>query len=164
MAIQRIAQFCRECIESATARGGYWIGSMLLMLTGGFMLVETQAFSESSTQWLSIGAAVLAIGISAVLFYFGYRRERAEMLVPPFLGALVAGWAVFATSGVYSDFTAKWHAFAAGGALLVLGLVAQGLHEARTERVVHSLQVGEEPRERVEAVAEQAPEREPVGR
>lgn len=152
--LNRFVQFCRECIESAAARGRYWTGSILLALLGGYLLVVTQAFSDETARWLGLGGGAAALALSALLFRTALDRKGIELLLPPAAGVLIGGWTVVATSGVYSDSTASSLAFASGWALLAVAIVGLGLHEVRTERVVHALDVGQPADERVETARE----------
>jgi hypothetical protein len=66
------------------------------------------------------------------------------------VGLVIAGWNIVA-SLVFAAPAAIWLMFANGCGLLAIALAGLTLHEVSTERVVHSLEVGDPSRERVGA-------------
>ncbi len=132
----------------------YWASTMLLALAGGFLIVESQAFSAASAAAIAFAVAIVVTVLALVAVYAGRARERRFSL-PPACAALIGGWTIVAMN-VFSAATEKWLAFAGGAAVLGLALCALTLHELTVERVVHALELAEDD-------ARAAPEaREPV--
>jgi hypothetical protein len=120
------------------------------LLAGGFLVVAVYGFSTPTAVWLgfavSIAVAVFALG----MIYPGIRDRMISG--PVLLGlctAILAGWTIVATQ-VFADPTARWLVFASALGHVGLSLIGLVLHEIRTERVVHHLEV---QRERKPAVS-----------
>lgn len=115
-------------------------GSYLLTaLVAGLIVVVTQAFSPSTTAWITFGGGIFFIasaGLAAI------RTGLVHRLV--YLGCGVLGALMVIESLLASGSTVEWLSFA--GALGVLGLALTGLtvHELSSERVVHSFELSSE--------------------
>src|SRR5919197_6710474 len=118
----------------------YWASTMLLALAGGFMIVESQAFSAGSAAAIAFAVAIVLTALALIAIYAGRTRERLFSLLPA-CAALIGGWTIVAMN-VFSASTEKWLAFAGGAGVLALALCALTLHELTVERVVHSLELG----------------------
>ena len=59
------------------------------------------------------------------------------------LGSVLGAWTIVARL-VFAPVTALWLGFASATAFVALGLLGLTAHELTTERVVHSLEVGQE--------------------
>jgi hypothetical protein len=124
-----------------------WIYSMLLGLAGGFLVLETRAFSGSAITNIGLGVAIGATAISLVALYEA-RKDRVLYKALAGASAVAAGWTVVALTGIFGAFTEKWLAFAGGAAILGLALVSLFSQEIFSERVVHELEVQEREVER----------------
>ena len=114
------------------------------LLAGGFLVVAVFGFSMPVAVWLgfavSIAVALFALG----MIYPSIREPR--MSGPALLGlctAILAGWTIVATQ-VFSDATALWLVFASALGHVGLSLIGLVMHEIRTERVVHHLEIQRE--------------------
>lgn len=162
--MQSVFKFCRDCIESAASRGGYWAATVLLAAAGAFIIVATRAFDDNTARWLGFTVGIGATGIAAMQLAFAVLRQRGEMLIAPAIAIAIGAWNTVATSGVFSDHAGKWLAFADAAGWVALAFVALLLHEIRTERVVHSLELREHGQPGEPGRAERVPEYEPAGR
>ena len=118
----------------------YWASTMLLALAGGFLIVESRAFSVGSAPAIAFAVAIVLTGLALIAIYAGRTRERLFSLLPACV-ALIGGWTIVAMN-VFSASTERWLAFASGAGVLALALCALTLHELTVERVVHSLELG----------------------
>jgi len=101
-------------------------------------------------QWLafgvSIGTLVISIGLAV-----RYRRQLPTVVLAA-LTAIVSAWTVIA-SLVFALTTVQPLALAGGLVLAVLAIIGLATHELSSERVVHSLEVGQNQRESSYAVS-----------
>jgi Na+-transporting NADH:ubiquinone oxidoreductase subunit NqrE len=125
----------------------HWIYSMLLGLAGGFLVLETRAFSGTTITSIGLGVAIGATVISLAALYEA-RKDRTLYKVLAGTSLVAAGWTVVALTGIFGAFTEKWLAFAGGVAILAIALVSLFSHEIFSERVVHELEVREREIER----------------
>jgi len=116
-----------------------YVTNLVLMLLGSFLVVASQAFGPSTFMWLMLGGAIAALAIAAPAILFTERgvSQRGLDGLTTGLGA----WTVVAAA-VFAGATITWLGFASGLALVVLAVAGLTAHELRTERVVHSLEVG----------------------
>ncbi len=122
-----------------------------LALIAGFLIIETQAFASGPAGWIGFGCGIGALVVCASLVVDSARRHRGPTwLALPSVGLVIAGWNIVA-SLVFAAPAAIWLMFANGCGLLAIALAGLTLHEVSTERVVHSLEVGDPSRERVGA-------------
>ena len=112
-----------------------YLTNVALMVAGAFLVVASQAFSSSTFEWLMFGVGVLAVVISSaiVLSARGLAQRGLDALI-----GIVGAWTVVA-SLEFTGSTVTWLGFASGAGLVALALIGLTLHELRTERVVHSL-------------------------
>lgn len=121
-----------------------YLSNLALTLIAGFLIIATQAFLLPVVAWIGFGLSIALLALGA-----------ATMLIPPLaqrvMGgtvAVIATWTIVA-SLVFAPATAMWLIFASAIAMTALGVAGLSLHELRTERVVHSLEVtGAAARER----------------
>jgi len=122
-----------------------------LALIAGFLIIVTQAFGSGAAEWIGFGCGVAALAVCASLLVDSARRHRGpSWLALASVGLVIAGWNIVA-SLVFSAPAAIWLMFGNGCGLLALALAGLTLHEVSTERVVHSLEVGDSAREQVGA-------------
>jgi hypothetical protein len=121
-----------------------YLSNLALTLTGGFLVVATQAFPLSTVKWLAFGIAIGVTIVSVATASIGLPLAQSA------LGALAVGigaWTIVAAV-VFSLHTVMWLAFASAVAFVVLGVLGLTIHELSTERVVHSLEVERGPAQR----------------
>jgi len=119
-----------------------YLSNIALALIAGFEVVASQAFSHTVFASLALagGAAVVALlTIATAAGQRGFLQRGMDVLS----GAI--GVALIVTSLVVSASTFVW--LGLGGFLVIVGLAVIGLtlHELKTERVVHSLELREKP-------------------
>jgi hypothetical protein len=114
------------------------------LLAGGFLVVATYGFSPPTAVWLGFAVSIAVAMFALGMIYPGI-RDRA-VSGPVLLGistAVLAGWTIVATQ-VFATTTARWLVFASALAHVGLSLIGLVMHEIRTERVVHHLEVQRE--------------------
>lgn len=130
----------------------YWLYSIALALAGGFLIIETLAFTGTTISSIALGVAIGATVLSLAALV-QVQKDRLVYRVLAGASTLVAALVVISQTGLASISTQKWLAFAGGAALLGIALVSLTLHEIYTERVVHELEIAErEHKERPAAV------------
>ena len=109
----------------------------LFLVAGAFLTVASMAWAAGTAGWtafgVSAGVTVLALA-SAVAAKKGSRRLGHGLL------GLVALWSLVAALA-FSGTALTWLVFADAIAVGVLALADLAVHEATTERIVHSLEV-----------------------
>lgn len=118
----------------------YWVLTMLLAAAGGFLVVETQAFTASTAVPIAFAVAIGVTILALAATLEGWRRHGHNFVWPPALTVLLGAWTIIAMN-VFPVLTESWLAFASGLAILALAVVALTMHELRTERVVHSIEI-----------------------
>ena len=138
-------------VDVGVLRARYLV-TLGLALTGGFLVVDSFAFSTGTATAISfaLGIAVAAVAVAFYLARVGATKQvvgllRGRMHVAAWdLLALAVGaigaWNIVQTQ-VFAQSTVKWLTFADGLGLLGLTLGGLVLHELSTERVVHALEV-----------------------
>ncbi len=110
-----------------------------LAIAGGFLVVASRSFSADVAGWLALGIGILAVLLGA----FGLAVTRFEPRALGYAATSVVGlWTVVAAQ-VFSGATQGWLVLADGLALVAVALVELTVHEVRTERVVHTIEVRE---------------------
>jgi hypothetical protein len=109
----------------------------LFVVAGAFLTVASMAWAAGTAGWtafgVSAGVTVLAAA-SAILAKKSSRRIGHGLL------GVVALWSLIAALA-FSGTALTWFVFADAIALGVLALADLAVHEATTERIVHSLEV-----------------------
>jgi hypothetical protein len=109
----------------------------LFAVAGAFLTVASMAWAANTAGWtafgVSAGVAVLAASSVALT------RKNSQRAGHSLLG-LIAVWSVIA-SLVFSGSLLTWFVFADAITLGVAALADLAVHEATTERIVHSLEV-----------------------
>jgi hypothetical protein len=138
-------------VNVAVLRARYFV-ALVLALVGGFMVVESFAFSTGTAASISfaLGIATAAIGVGfyvmrlrspkQVVAMFGDRIHLIVWDVLALAFTVLGAWNIV-QSLVFGTSTARWLTFADGLGLLGLSLAGLVLHELSTERVVHALEV-----------------------
>jgi peptidoglycan/LPS O-acetylase OafA/YrhL len=139
----------------------YWLLTLLLALAGGFLVVETQAFAPSTAVAIAFAVAIGVTVVALAAVFEGRRRGGRVFVWLPGAAVLVGAWTIVAMN-IFPTLTEKWLAFASGLGVLGLALVALTIHELRTERVVHSIEIREHAGTSKGSISDARP-REPVG-
>jgi hypothetical protein len=108
-----------------------------LTVAGAFMVVAAFAWGVSVFEWIMFGIGILAVLTAAAILL--RRRGVVQRGLDGAIGVLGA-WTIVA-SLVFAGSTITWLGFASGVALVGFALIGLTLHELRTERVVHSIEV-----------------------
>jgi hypothetical protein len=118
----------------------YWLPTMALALAGGFLVVETEAFGTSTAVSIAFAVAIAVTLLEFAAMRAARRRDERVFMWLPGAGALLGAWTIVAMN-VFPTLTERWLAFASGLGILGLALAALTLHELKSERVVHSIEV-----------------------
>jgi hypothetical protein len=112
--------------------------NLVLAVAGGFIVVESQAFSAAVAGWVTLGVALGILTMLGLSQIDGMRGslQRALDGITGILGI----WTVIA-SVVFTGATLTWLSFAEGIGFTSLAVIGLLVHELKTERVVHSLSV-----------------------
>jgi hypothetical protein len=109
----------------------------LFVVAAAFLTVASMAWSAGPAGWtafgVSTGVAVLAVASAAA-------AKKTSLRVGHGLLGLVALWSLVAALA-FSGTALTWLVFADAIAVGVLALADLAVHEATTERIVHSLEV-----------------------
>lgn len=111
---------------------------ILSLLSGGVLVVTSQAFTGGALEWTGFGvsAGVTAFGL------IGLGVSRRLRNVAGFATLTLAGaWSLIAAL-IFTGATRDWLIFADGLGIAALAVIALAVHEYSTERVVHTLEVG----------------------
>jgi hypothetical protein len=108
-----------------------------LSLLGAFTVVASMAWAPSTFMWLMFAAGIVAVALSPAA---AIRRRGASQRALDGVIAILGAWTIVA-SLVFSAGTVTWLGFASGVGFVALALAGLTLHELRTERVVHSVEV-----------------------
>jgi hypothetical protein len=118
-----------------------YLYNLALSLVAGFLVVATQAFAAGTVASLTFA---VAIGVTAMSLAMAIFRAGIVHRALSGLAAVIGAWTIVA-SLVFASSTVVWLGFAAGLALVGVGVIGLTVHELTTERVVHSLEVEREP-------------------
>ncbi|WP_020498120.1 hypothetical protein [Sciscionella marina] len=116
-----------------------FVVDMLAVLGGAFLIVATMAFGAGATGWLGFGVSTAVLVAAAV---GALASGRLDARIGGATLGVVAAWSLIAAL-VFSGTAMTWLVFADALAILAIGVVDLVVHEARTERVVHQLEVRE---------------------
>jgi hypothetical protein len=122
----------------------YWLLTVLLALAGGFIVVETQAFAPATAVTIAFAVAIGVTVLALAALLEASRRDDHVFGWLPGAGVLLGAWTIVAMN-VFPTLTEKWLGFASGLGILALALAALTLHELRSERVVHSIEIRQHP-------------------
>lgn len=121
-----------------------YLTNLLLILSAGFLVVATQAFAPATVMWLTFAIAVEATVIGAAML-FAPRNNMTDRMLGGVVSVLGA-WTIVA-SLVFAPATVLWLGFAAALGFVGLAVIGLTAHELTTERVVHSIEIGQPERE-----------------
>ncbi|MGH2990383.1 MAG: hypothetical protein ACRDMA_11070 [Solirubrobacterales bacterium] len=109
------------------------------LLAGAFLVTASYGFEPSTTVAVGFGVSIAVVVFGLAMAYFGYtgsRRpdEKLGLGVLGLLTAALAAWTVVATTGIFTDDTARWLVFASGLGHVALAVAGIITHEAITGR------------------------------
>ena len=109
----------------------------LFVVAGAFLTVASLAWSSGTAGWTAFGVSAGVTVLAAASAGFA---RKTSLRVGHGALAVVALWSLIAALA-FSGTALTWLVFADAIALGVLALVDLAVHEATTERIVHSLEV-----------------------
>ena len=109
----------------------------LFVVAGAFLTVASMAWAANTAGWTAFGVSVGVAALAALSI--ALTRKNSQRAGHSLLG-LIALWSVVA-SLIFSGSLLTWFVFADAVAVGVVALADLALHEATTERIVHSLEV-----------------------
>jgi hypothetical protein len=118
-----------------------YLSNLAVALAASFLVVATQAFPLSTVKWLTFA---IAIGVTVVSAGTGAARLPLAQSAISALGVGIGAWTIVA-SLVFSLHAVMWLGFASAVALVGLAVLGLTIYELSTERVVHSIQVEQQP-------------------
>jgi hypothetical protein len=123
----------------------YWAVTFATAVAGGFIALSKFAFTPNHAVWAGFGVAIAAgvASLAGTVLALGRENQRFSGLSA--LSTLLAGFVIVATRS-FTGATALWLEFAGGLALVLVSLRTLAMHEAETERVVHSLELNGSPK------------------
>lgn len=124
----------------------YYAYTMLVALGGGFLAAESQIFSAATASDIAFAVGIAAVVVALGATTTALAKGRLYSLLA-LASAGVGAWTILETL-VFSDATSTWLTLGSGGALLGFSLIGLIAHERSTERVVHALEVPQEPAQR----------------
>jgi hypothetical protein len=109
----------------------------LFVVAGAFVTVASMAWSADRAGWTAFGVSA---GITVLAAASAVTAKKTSLRLGHGLLATVALWSLVAAV-VFSGTALTWLVFADAIAVGVLALADLAVHEATTERIVHSLEV-----------------------
>lgn len=120
----------------------YSLVTLALAVAGGFVALTTFAFGQGTANSIDFAVAIgittlaLAAIATAPAEYARVHRAIAAGI------AVIGGWAILVTLGIFSGNTQNWIVFGAGAAVATGALAAHGLYEVNRERRIANLERG----------------------
>ena len=109
----------------------------LFVLAGAFLTVASMAWASGTAGWTAFGVSA---GVTVLAAASAARTKKTSQRVGHGLLSVVALWSLIAAVA-FSGTALTWLVFADAIAVGVLALADLVVHEATTERIVHSLEV-----------------------
>ena len=109
----------------------------LFVVAGAFLTVASMAWASGTAGWTAFGVSV---GVTVLAAASAARTQKTSQRVGHGALTVVALWSLIAAVA-FSGTALTWLVFADAIAVGVLALVDLAVHEATTERIVHSLEV-----------------------
>ena len=119
-----------------------YLSNIALALIAGFEVVASQAFSNSVFASLALAGGAAVVALLAIATAAGQRGivQRGMDLINGVLGV-----GLIVASLVVVESTFVWLGLGAALAMVALAITGLTLHELKTERVVHSFELREQP-------------------
>ena len=115
----------------------------LFVVAGAFLTVASMAWASGTAGWTAFGVSA---GVTVLAAASAARTQKTSQRVGHGLLSVVALWSLIAAVA-FSGTALTWLVFADAIAVGVLALVDLAVHEATTERIVHSLEVRDPARD-----------------
>jgi hypothetical protein len=127
-----------------------YLSNITLALVAGFVVVASQAFSASVFASLALAGGAAVVALLAIATAAGQRGivQRGMDVVSGVLGV-----GLIVLSLIVANSTFVWIGLGAALAMVALAVIGLTLHELKTERVVHSIELHEQPARDREAIA-----------
>ena len=109
----------------------------LFVVAGAFLTVASMAWASGTAGWTAFGVSA---GVTVLAAASAARTKKTSQRVGHGLLSVVALWSLIAAVA-FSGTALAWLVFADAIAVGVLALADLVVHEATTERIVHSLEV-----------------------
>ena len=109
----------------------------LFVVAGAFLTVASMAWASGTAGWTAFGVSA---GVTVLAAASAARTDKTSQRVGHGVLSVVALWSLIAAVA-FSGTALTWLVFADAIALGVLALADLVVHEATTERIVHSLEV-----------------------
>lgn len=109
----------------------------LFVVAGAFLTVASMAWASGTAGWTAFGVSA---GVTVLAAASAARTQKTSQRVGHGALTVVALWSLIAAVA-FSGTALTWLVFADAIAVGVLALVDLAVHEATTERIVHSLEV-----------------------
>ena len=109
----------------------------LFVVAGAFLTVASMAWASGTAGWTAFGVSA---GVTVLAAASAARTKKTSQRVGHGLLSVVALWSLIAAVA-FSGTALSWLVFADAIAVGVLALADLVVHEATTERIVHSLEV-----------------------
>jgi hypothetical protein len=109
----------------------------LFVVAGAFLTVASMAWASGTAGWTAFGVSA---GVTVLAAASAARTKKTSQRVGHGLLSVVALWSLIAAVA-FSGTALTWLVFADAIAVGVLALADLVVHEATTERIVHSLEV-----------------------
>jgi peptidoglycan/LPS O-acetylase OafA/YrhL len=123
-----------------------FLTNAVLSLLGAALVVFSMAVSPHTAGWIAFGTSIFILSVVGLI-----QPARGRGIPQRGLDVAtgISAAALIAVSLIYTGTTLMWLVFAFGLAYVALANLGLGLHEIRTEHVVHELApAGERERER----------------
>ena len=118
--------------------GSRYLTNALFIAVGAFLIVTSRAFAVGVFMWLMFGCGIGVLALAAAIS--GRASRGGPQRALDGAASLLGAWTIVA-SMVFAGVTVTWLGFASGIALFILALTGLTVHELRTERVVHALEI-----------------------
>jgi hypothetical protein len=127
-----------------------YLSNITLALIGGFVVVASQAFSNSVFASLALAGGAAVVALLAIATAAGQRGfvQRGMDVVSGVLGV-----GLIVLSLIVANSTFVWIGLGAALAMVALAVTGLTLHELKTERVVHAIELREQPARDREPIA-----------
>ena len=115
----------------------------LFVVAGAFLIVASMAWAPGTAGWTAFGVSA---GVTVLAAASAVMAKKTSQRIGHGVLGVVALWSLVAALA-FSGTALTWLVFADAIALGVLALADLAIHEATTERIVHSLEVRDPARD-----------------
>jgi cytochrome b len=111
----------------------------LFVVAGAFLTIASMAWASGTAGWTAFGVSA---GVTVLAAASAVTAKKTSQRIGHGVLGVVALWSLIAALA-FSGTALTWLVFADAIALGVLALADLAVHEATTERIVHSLEVSD---------------------